>query len=68
MSLFSSNSIKVSWKPPDVDTINGEFLGYQISWRVRSSLAGLTGEIKTKELRDPTLTRFVKWNNLPTDR
>ena len=58
MTRFSSNSIKVSWKPPEVDTINGEFLGYQISWRLRSSLAGVTGEIKTKELRDPGLTRY----------
>ena len=28
---LSSNSIKISWRPPNDSTINGEFLGYQVS-------------------------------------
>lgn len=31
----SSNSIYVSWKPPPLDTIFGEFLGYRITYRAR---------------------------------
>ena len=27
----------MSWRAPNVSTINGEFLGYQVSWKDRSS-------------------------------
>ena len=54
---FSSNSILVSWAAPELRTVNGEFLGYQISWRERSSLPGLAGQVNTLQLRDPNLTR-----------
>ena len=54
---FSSNSIVVSWAAPDLRTVNGEFLGYQISWRERSSLPGLAGQVSSLQLRDPNLTR-----------
>ena len=54
---FSSNSIVVSWAAPDLRTVNGEFLGFQISWRERSSLPALAGQVNTLQLRDPNLTR-----------
>lgn len=31
----SSTSVRISWKPPPLDTIHGEFLGYRITYRVR---------------------------------
>ena len=47
----------VSWAAPDLRTVNGEFLGYQISWRERTSIPALAGQINTVQLRDPKLTR-----------
>ncbi|XP_070493823.1 putative receptor-type tyrosine-protein phosphatase mosPTP-1 [Chironomus tepperi] len=31
----SSTSVRISWKPPTLDTIHGEFLGYRITYRAR---------------------------------
>ncbi|XP_025835596.1 protein sidekick-2-like isoform X2 [Agrilus planipennis] len=31
----SSSAIHVSWRPPDLDTINGEFMGYRITYKQR---------------------------------
>ncbi|KAG5670578.1 hypothetical protein PVAND_000830 [Polypedilum vanderplanki] len=31
----SSTSVRISWKPPPLDTIHGEFLGYRITYRTR---------------------------------
>jgi receptor-type tyrosine-protein phosphatase gamma len=33
----SANTIHLSWKPPAIDTIHGEFLGYRITYKVRDS-------------------------------
>ena len=38
--LCSSSSIKISWRAPDQSEVNGEFLGYQLSWRERGGGGG----------------------------
>merc|ERR1719232_845756 len=63
---ISSNSIKLSWRPPEKSSINGEFLGYQVSWRERSVGQGQGSEtvetasqISSVQLRDPLQTQHV---------
>ena len=34
---LSASSVVVSWRPPDNDTIHGEFLGYRLNWRPRDA-------------------------------
>ena len=54
---FSSNSIKVSWKAPDQSSINGEFLGYQVSWRERRSGDDEDSGVSRHQIRDPSQTQ-----------
>lgn len=48
----SSSSIYISWKPPPLDSILGEFLGYRITYRVRDNSAH---EVKEIYIRDNTV-------------
>ena len=56
--LCSSSSIKISWRAPDQSEVNGEFLGYQLSWRERGGGGGGGGaeDISTLQIRDPKQT------------
>eukprot|EP00092_Neocalanus_flemingeri_P005720 GFUD01006160.1.p1 GENE.GFUD01006160.1~~GFUD01006160.1.p1 ORF type:complete len:1193 (+),score=156.97 GFUD01006160.1:67-3645(+) len=54
---LSSNSIKILWRAPNASSINGEFLGYRISWKDRNSEN--SDEISSFELKDPTQTRYI---------
>jgi len=54
---LSSNSIKISWRAPNASTINGEFLGYQISWKDRNSQN--PDDINSVSIKDPTETRHI---------
>lgn len=45
----SSNSIYLSWKPPALDTIFGEFLGYRITYRARDVKPENVNEILIRE-------------------
>lgn len=48
----SSQSIYISWKPPPLDTILGEFLGYRITYRARDNRAQ---DVKEIYIRDNTV-------------
>lgn len=48
----SSSSIYISWKPPPLDTILGEFLGYRITYRARDSSPQ---DVKEIYIRDNTV-------------
>lgn len=54
---LSSSSIKISWRAPNTSTINGEFLGYQISWKDRNSQN--SDEINHVQIKDPTETKHI---------
>ena len=54
--LCSSSSIKISWRAPDQSEVNGEFLGYQLSWRERGGGGGGAEDISTLQIRDPKQT------------
>jgi len=54
---LSASSIKISWRPPNISSINGEFLGYQVSWKARSSHK--SGDIKHEQVKDPEETMHV---------
>ena len=54
---ISSNSIKLSWRPPNSSTINGEFLGYQISWRERGTESA--ADLHSVQIKDPAEVRHV---------
>ena len=54
---LTSSSIKISWRPQYASTINGEFLGYQISWKYRNSQN--SDEISHVQIKDPKETRHV---------
>lgn len=56
----SASSIFIAWKPPNHDTILGEFLGYRISYRPRSNKGYEDIEEKEIYIRDPTIE--VRWN------
>jgi receptor-type tyrosine-protein phosphatase gamma len=46
---LSASSVVVSWRPPDNDTIHGEFLGYRLNWRPREvSDATIPEEVNIK--------------------
>ncbi|XP_043479627.1 tyrosine-protein phosphatase 99A isoform X2 [Leptopilina heterotoma] len=51
----SASSIFIAWKPPNHDTIHGEFLGYRISYRPRSNKGYEDIEEKEIYIRDPTI-------------
>ena len=54
---LTSNSIKISWRAPNISSVNGEFLGYQISWKDRNSQN--SDEINHVQIKDPTETRHI---------
>ncbi len=55
----SSTSIQLIWRPPPKQSINGEFLGYEISHRPRNDNA--TGSILTvqQKIKDPEVTQYT---------
>eukprot|EP00095_Tigriopus_kingsejongensis_P008769 maker-scaffold151_size306168-snap-gene-2.8 protein:Tk08769 transcript:maker-scaffold151_size306168-snap-gene-2.8-mRNA-1 annotation:"unnamed protein product" len=52
----SSTSIQISWRPPNVKTIHGEFLGYRIAYKPRNSGAEAVKEISIK---DPSISKHI---------
>lgn len=48
----SATSIYLAWKPPNRDTIHGEFLGYRIGYRRREKA---DEEMKNIYIRDPAV-------------
>lgn len=50
----SDTSIRLSWKPPPIDSVNGEHLGYRISYRKHYQDMSRTGEdVRRVTIRDP---------------
>lgn len=45
----SATSIYISWKPPSLDSILGEFLGYRITFRARDKQAESIKEIYIRD-------------------
>ena len=56
----SSNSIYVSWKPPPLDTIFGEFLGYRITYRARDLKPEKVNEIFIRDSSVEVSSLFQK--------
>ena len=66
----SSTSIQLVWRPPSKNSINGEFLGYRISYRLRnnndnndseqqgSSSSSKSSSVETT-LKDPDVTHYT---------
>jgi len=54
---LSSSSIKITWRAPNASSINGEFLGYQVSWKDRSSQQ--SSDIRQEQVKDPKETVHV---------
>ena len=66
----SSTSIQLVWRPPSKNSINGEFLGYRISYRLRnnndnndseqqgSSTSTKSSSVETT-LKDPDVTHYT---------
>ena len=53
----SSTSIQLSWRPPPTSSLNGEFLGYRISYRPRhSNASNLSSEAF---ISDPDVGQFL---------
>ena len=48
----SATSLHISWRPPNRDTIHGEFLGYRIEYRPRDRGPDAVKEIY---IRDPNV-------------
>ena len=67
----SSTSIQLVWRPPSKNSINGEFLGYRISYRLRnnndnndSEQQGSSSSTKSSSsvettLKDPDVTHYT---------
>ena len=55
----SSTSIQLIWRPPPKSSINGEFLGYQISHRPRNDNS--SGNVLTvqQQIKDPEVTQYT---------
>ena len=52
----SSTSIYLAWEPPHTLTINGEFLGYKLSYESRSSNRG--GKL-SRTIADPAIREYI---------
>jgi receptor-type tyrosine-protein phosphatase gamma len=52
----SSTSIYLAWEPPHTLTINGEFLGYKLSYESRSS--NRSGKF-SRTIKNPTIREFI---------
>ena len=52
----SSTSVYLAWEPPHALTINGEFLGYKLSYESRSS--NRSGKF-SRTIKDPTVREFI---------
>ncbi|XP_066247286.1 tyrosine-protein phosphatase 99A isoform X2 [Euwallacea similis] len=57
----SSTSVFISWDPPDIDLINGDFLGYRLTWRQMNG-PNITQE---KYIRNASVTKHIIANLLP---
>ena len=53
----SSTSLQLIWRPPPKSSINGEFLGYQISYRPRNDNTSDSTTLVT--IKDPEVTQFT---------
>ena len=53
----SSTSLQLIWRPPPKSSINGEFLGYQISYRPRND--NTSADANVFNLKDPEVTQFT---------
>ncbi|XP_057323850.1 tyrosine-protein phosphatase 99A-like isoform X1 [Microplitis mediator] len=55
---ISATAILITWKPPSLDTLNGEFLGYRISYRPRRK----GSDIKEIYIRNRKIERHIIQN------
>ena len=56
----SSTSLQLIWRPPPKSSINGEFLGYQISYRQRNDNTSKNAQNgQVYNLKDPEVTQFT---------
>ena len=53
---ISSTAIYLAWEPPHTLTINGEFLGYKLSYESRSS--NRSGKF-SRTIKNPTIREFI---------
>ncbi|XP_060536953.1 tyrosine-protein phosphatase 99A isoform X2 [Cylas formicarius] len=58
---MSSTQVFISWEPPDIDLINGDFLGYRLTW-TQLKKPRLTQE---KYIRNASITKHVISELLP---
>ncbi|CAB4058090.1 PTPRG [Lepeophtheirus salmonis] len=63
---ISSTSIVLSWSPPSLTSVHGEFIGYRITYKPRNA-HGVAGRLLWEDntppteilLKDPAITRYV---------
>ena len=55
----SSTSIQLVWRPPSKNSINGEFLGYRISYRLRNDNESEQSSTVETTLKDPDVTYYT---------
>lgn len=53
----SSTSLQLIWRPPPKSSINGEFLGYQITYRPRNE--NTSDQTTSITLKDPEVTQYT---------
>ncbi|KAF7269541.1 hypothetical protein GWI33_017433 [Rhynchophorus ferrugineus] len=58
---MSSTSVFISWEPPDIDLVNGDFLGYRLTW-MQLNNPKITQE---KYIRNASVTKHIIGNLLP---
>lgn len=53
----SSTSIRLTWRPPSMTSVHGEFLGYRIAYKPRNS-AG-SENVREISINDPAVTQYT---------
>ena len=54
---LTSRSLYLAWEPPHPLTVNGEFLGYRLTYETRGGRAGPGRAVR--ELRSPATTEYI---------
>jgi hypothetical protein len=55
--FFSSTSLQLSWRPPPITSLNGEFLGYYVTYRPRHS--NVSNLVSEAFINDPEVNQFL---------
>lgn len=55
----SSTALHISWRPPHIETIHGEFLGYRISYRPRDRGSDTVNEIYIRDSSIEVRSLFI---------